>query len=227
VIEALCARGAITVSVSEEAGSELRRYYRVRIDNVIPNGIDTATFSPGDRADARAALGLDRERRYALFVGRLEPRKGSDLVLAGASAAGYELLVAGPRGAPGATHLGVLEPGRLADAYRAADCMLFPTRYEGCSLAILEALASGVPVVTTPVGWMPTFLAAVPEYQALCIESSVASITERLRSLPQLVTEDLLSQARRYVVAENSLGRWTERWHALLVRAGYPGPDRA
>ena len=148
-------------------------------------------------------------------------------MLAGASAAGYELLVAGPEGAPGATHLGVLDPARLANAYRAADCMLFPTRYEGCSLAILEALASGVPLVTTTVGWMPTFLAAVPEYRALCIEPSVASITDRLRALPQLVTKDLLSQARRYVVAENSLGRWTERWHALLVRAGYPGPDRS
>jgi glycosyltransferase involved in cell wall biosynthesis len=221
-VEALCGRGAITVSVADRTAEEVRRFYRVAVDEVIPNGIDTANFSPGDRAGAREALGLDQDRRLALFVGRVEPRKGSDVVVRGARQAGYELLIAGPDPAPGASHLGVLDPIRLAQAYRAADCLLFPTRYEACSLAILEALASGLPVLTTSVGWMSTFLAAVPRYRALCVEPRVDSIVSRLRSLPQLARADLLADAQRFVTAENSLARWGERWRALLVLAGYP-----
>jgi glycosyltransferase involved in cell wall biosynthesis len=222
-VEALCGRGAINVSVSDSAAQELRRFYRVNVDEVIPNGIDTDTFAPGDRGAARGSLGLDPDRRYALFVGRFEPRKGSDLVVAAARSAGYELLIAGPDAPAGAQSLGILGAARLAEAYRAADCLLFPTRYEACSLVILEALASGIPVLTTPVGWMPTLLASVPEYRELCIEPAVASIVARLRALPEIARTELLVRAREFVAAENSLARWGQRWQALLLRSGFSG----
>ncbi len=182
--EALAGRGATVVAVSERAAADVRRHYRVRVDEVIANGVDVERFRPRDRAQARARLGLDADERYALFVGRAEFRKGADVLAAGAAGGGMRLVVAGPDPPAGAVALGVLDPEELAWAYAAADCVLFPTRYEGCSYVVLEALASGVPLVTTRVGWMPELLRAVPAYEALCVEpdaAGVAAVPERSR----------------------------------------------
>ena len=89
-------------------------------------------------------------------------------------AAGWELLHAGAPALDGARHLGLLEPEQLADAYAAANCLLFPTRYEACSYVLLEALASGTPAVTTRVGWTRTLLRELPAYEALCVRPDVA-----------------------------------------------------
>src|SRR5690606_25806442 len=54
--------------------------------------------------------------------------------------------------------VGAVEPTRVADWLRAADVFALGTRREGCCNAILEALATGTPVVTTPVGDNPHFV---------------------------------------------------------------------
>ncbi len=204
------------VCVSESAAKEARRYYRVKVDAVIPNGVDTEVFAPRDQAGARARLGLRRDARYALFVGRLQHRKGSDLIQGAAQRAGFELLIAGTSGARGARHLGVLDSDALADAYAASDCVLFPTRYEACSFVVLEALACGRPLLTTRVGWMTTFLRDIPEYDALCITPTLEDVTTRLRTFTDIDTDRLASTARAYVLAHNSLRRYAEEWQPLL-----------
>jgi glycosyltransferase involved in cell wall biosynthesis len=220
--EALSGRGAARVAcVSELVAEEVLRRYRVRADAVIPNGVDTDTFAPREMHGARERLGLPGDRRYALYVGRLEHGKGSDLVVEGAARGGCELLVAGPTGAPGTHHLGVLAPAALADAYAAADCMVFPSRYEGCSLVVLEALACGRPLLATRVGWMGTLLRAVPEYDALCIEPTVEELARRLRELEGFESAELCAAARAFVLANNSLERWAARWGRLIE--GLPG----
>ncbi len=215
--EALCGRGAArVVCVSEAVAEEVHRYYRLRAHVVIPNGIDTNLFAPRDMAGARDRLGLPADGRYALFVGRLEHGKGSDLVLEGTARGGHELLIAGSTGAPGARHLGILEPNALADAYAASDCVLLPTRYEGCSLVVLEALACERPLLTTRVGWMRTLLRAVPQYQALCIEPEIHDIAQRLRALPSIDSSGACAAARSFVLHDNSLERWSARWRGLI-----------
>ncbi|HUN77935.1 MAG TPA: glycosyltransferase family 4 protein [Solirubrobacteraceae bacterium] len=215
--EALAGRGgARVVCVSEPVAEEVRRLYRLDTDAVIPNGVDVETFAPRPLAAARARLGLPEGGRFALFVGSLEHRKGSDVLLEGAAGAGYELLVAGRSGAPGARHLGVLEPAALADAYAASDCVLFPTRYEGCSLVVLEALACGRPLLSTPVGWMGTLLRAVPSYAELCVEPTVEGVGAGLRRLGRLDSAAACRAAREFVCSHNSLPVWAERWQALV-----------
>jgi glycosyltransferase involved in cell wall biosynthesis len=210
------------VCVSEAAADEARRYYRARIDTVIPNGIDTEAFAPRDGGAARARLGLSSGGRYALFVGRMDHRKGSDILVRATKRAGYELLIAGASGAPEAHHLGVLDPDELADAYSAADCVVFPSRYEACSLVVLEALACGRPLLTTRVGWMSTFLRAVPGYESLCVEPTVEDVTNRLLALSDLDTDNLVSVARAFVLEHNSLERYAEQWHSLLEQVKGP-----
>jgi glycosyltransferase involved in cell wall biosynthesis len=215
--EALAGRGAQRiVCVSELVAKEVHRYYRLHADAVIPNSVDTELFAPRDKLEARDRLGLPQTGRYALFVGRLEHGKGSDLVLQGAHRGGYELLIAGATGTPGSRHLGVLEPEVLAHAYAASDCVLLPSRYEGCSLVVLEALASERPLLTTRVGWMSTFLRGVPEYDTLCIEPDVEDIAGHLHALSRERTDPLCSRARAFVLEHNGEELWSRRWQDLI-----------
>ena len=217
ITEALAGRGARrVVCVSELVAGEVRRYYRLRPDAILPNGVDTSVFCPRDMREARNRLGLRADGRYALFVGRVEHGKGGDLLLEGARLGGYELAIAGSTGAPGAHHLGVLGPAALADAYAASDCVILPSRYEGCSLVVLEALACGRPLLTTRVGWMGTLLRAVPEYAALCVEPTLESLAGRLRALSDLGIDDLSAKARAFVLQHNSLEHWSESWLKLI-----------
>ncbi len=215
--EALSARGArAVVCVSSSAAAEVRRLYGVRRATVVPNGVNTATFSPRPRAETRARLGLALDGRYALFVGRMDHGKGAGLLLEASRRAGFELIVAGRDSSPDAINLGVLSPAALAVAYSAADCVLFPSLYEACSFVVLEALACGVPLLTTRVGWIPTLLRAVPEYEALCVEPTLVDIVARLRALAELDTAPLTTTARAFVEEHNSVERYAERWRTLL-----------
>jgi glycosyltransferase involved in cell wall biosynthesis len=214
--EALCARGATSVAVSRSAAGEVERLYRQRVDAVIPNAVDTQLFSPGDRAEARTRLGLGRDARYALFVGRFEHRKGADVVPEACRRAGFELLVAGRDAPTGAIALGTLAPAELRYAYRAADCVAFPTRYEGFGYVTVEGLACGVPVITTPVGWTRDFLRDCAEYSAFIVRPDVDSMTEALRRLATHDGVPVLARAREFIERENSLEAFGRRWLELV-----------
>jgi glycosyltransferase involved in cell wall biosynthesis len=221
-LEAITCRAGALVVVSESAAEETARYYRRVPVRVIPNGVDIDLFRPQDRREARQRLGLDGDAPHALFVGRPEYRKGADLLMQSCRAAKWKLLHAGARGIPGAHNLGVLEPARLADAYAAADCLLFPTRYEACSYVILEALACGTPVVTTRVGWTRTLLREVPQYDALCVRHDVQDIAARLRWLREADTDALMSDVRAFVSQNSSLERFRSDWLALIEKITTP-----
>jgi glycosyltransferase involved in cell wall biosynthesis len=216
--EGAAGRGATTVAVSESAAREVRRYFRLAVDEVIPNGVDVEVFRPRDRAEARSRFGLAADGRCALFVGRTEVRKGADLLLPACERAGFELLVAGRSTLEGARELGILSAEDTAWAYSAADCVLFPTRYEACSWVVLEALASGTPLLTTRVGWMETFLRELPEYRALCVWPEVADVAARLRSLADADHSELTGAARRWMERWGSYDAFAERWGALAER---------
>ncbi len=215
--EALGGRHATCVAVSQGVADELRRYYRMRDPVVAGHGVDTAVFAPGDRSAARSALGLDGPT--ALFVGRAEWGKGADVAVQGARDAGYAVLHAGLGTLPGATELGALDSDDLARAYRAADCLLLPTRYEAFGLAFAEAAACGTPIVAPPVGWMADLLAAVPAYAQLSIEPTVESIAAGLRTLQQADTAPLTAAAREFTLATAGLDDFAARWLALCNSA--------
>ena len=163
----------ILASTGEEAGL-LDSLYGAdpgRIE-VLPPGVDHRLFSPGHQAAARARLGHPG-RRVLLFVGRIQPLKGLDLVVQALSEIDDAVLwaVGGPSGTEGpaelervqklAADLGVAErllilPPRphheLVDYYRAADVCLVPCRTESFGLVALEAAACGTPVVAASVG---------------------------------------------------------------------------
>jgi glycosyltransferase involved in cell wall biosynthesis len=214
--EWLAARHATVVCVSESTAEEVQRHYRVHADAVIPNGVDIGMFAPRSRAEARARLDLPGGERIALFAGRLNASKGAGFMLAACERAGYRLAVAGPRGAPGTLYLGAMTPAELSVAYAAADCVLLPSVYEACSYVLLEALACGVPVLTTRVGSVPSLLRAVPEYDELCVEHGEDDLAAKLDHLRHADADAVVRDARAWVTENNSLEQYAARWNTLL-----------
>ncbi len=154
-----------------------------RIDVVHP-GVDLTMFTPGDRGQARAALGLPADEPVVAFVGRIQPLKAPDVLLRAAA-----LLPVGPSGpvrvviAGGASGSGLSAPDslvrladelgiadrvsflapqpgeRLAQVYRAADLVAVPSYSESFGLVAVEAQACGTPVVAAAVGGLPVAVA--------------------------------------------------------------------
>lgn len=154
------AQAKVVVAVSQQIRAELLQagVPSERIC-VIVNGVDTSEFHPGPAR--RTALGLPEEVPLALFAGDIRtPRKNLDTVLkALVSATGIHLAVAGETaGSPYpalSAELGLAARVHflgyrwdIPDLMRASDLFVFPSRYEACSLVLLEALASGLPIIT-------------------------------------------------------------------------------
>jgi glycosyltransferase involved in cell wall biosynthesis len=147
---------------------------------VIPNGVDAGAFTCDEDPPAvRRRLRLDPERPVVGSVGRLEGRKGHAVFIAAAAAvlqdAGeprpqFVIVGDGPlRGtlAGQAARLGIASavvlPGRrddVADWLRAFDLFVLPSRTEGMSNALLEAMAAGRAIVATGVGAARELLAS-------------------------------------------------------------------
>jgi L-malate glycosyltransferase len=127
---------------------------------VIPNGIDTGGTPSTDRV-------ISRVRRIGT-LGRIRHVKGTDLLLDAfsmLSGTGLELLVAGPardawgtdlqakyEGVGGIRFLGELHEAETGDFLNGLDLFVLPSRSEGMSNALLEAMAYGLPIVATDVG---------------------------------------------------------------------------
>jgi len=121
---------------------------------VIPNGLPAQAVAPNARSAVRAELGLADSDYVALFVGSGWERKGLRFAVEAARRnAGITLLVAGRgkmRGWRADERVRLLGPrGDVPRLLAAADVFILPTLYDPFSNACLEALAAGLPVITT------------------------------------------------------------------------------
>lgn len=129
-------------------------------------GVDSALFSPQRRSDARREAMEAAGRVVVLHVSRLAVEKDVDTLVAAFTraheglGASLRFVVAGdgPRATdvraalPFAIHRGFLDRMALADLYADADLFVFPSRTETCGLVVLEAMASGLPVIAANEG---------------------------------------------------------------------------
>ena len=121
---------------------------------VFPNGVNEQHFHPYDRRMARQKCGLPLDRPIVISVGQFVERKGPQRVLEaikGLPEVGAVFLGYGPQAPSGPQVLfqGVVPHEEVALWLSAADVFVLPTMDEGCSNAILESLACGLPIVSS------------------------------------------------------------------------------
>ncbi|HBY93727.1 MAG TPA: glycosyltransferase family 1 protein [Chloroflexi bacterium] len=193
-------RVAAIIAVSEATKRDLIARLDVPADrvHVVPNGVDHKRFYPRYRPEARqrAGLMLGIEPPYILALGTLEPRKNLPTLLRAYARLGRDvprLVLAGARGwGEGplfelVKELGLQERVRftgyvpeavLPDLYAGARLFVYPSLYEGFGLPVLEALASGAPVITSNISSLPE----VAGKAALLVDpTSVEELTRMMR----------------------------------------------
>jgi glycosyltransferase involved in cell wall biosynthesis len=224
------ARAFITLSHSFK--DLLTKKYQIdpALVRVIPGGVDTQRFYPGDRGDARARLGWPHDARILFCLRRLVRRMGlENLLEAFREAAGNHsdaILMVGGSGplrteleakmdGCGLAHrvrlLGFIPDQQLALAYQAADLSIVPSQsLEGFGLTTLESLACGTPVLVTPVGGQPEAVGRLTPDLVLA-DSTVGTLA---KSLDQFLRGGLAlpsaADCRRYVEANFSWSKIAE-----------------
>jgi len=150
VVPRAARRAARVLAVSERTKQDLVELYGVdpaRIA-VTPHGVDAA-FGPG----------VVRTDSYLLFVGAIQRRKNPLAAARAATELGMRLVVVGPSRdeglvreleRSGADVRGYVAKEELVELYRGAAALVLPSRYEGFGLPVVEAMASGTPVVAAP-----------------------------------------------------------------------------
>jgi len=146
--------------------------------HVVPCGADLKHFVPCNKQQAREALNLQQERPVLLFVGRLDPFKGPDVLLRAAALMEEDaqiVLVGGKLTGDKelqqlrqlATDLNISQRVKFLGAraqkdlpmiYSAADVTVLPSYHESFGLAAVESLACGTPVVATRAGGLTTIV---------------------------------------------------------------------
>lgn len=227
------ARAVVAVSgrVQEELEAIGISPHKIR---VIPNGVDLDEFTPGP--PERSRFGLPEDVTLGALVGDLKtPRKNVDSVLRSMTRVpDFHLALAGRQeGSPYpavARELGVHDRvhfiGFCADVpalFRSVDVCLCPSRYEPFSLVLLEALATGCPVITsrnvgaaallpTEAGWViddPTDICAL-----------TGTIYEVMRAKPL----HRMKQAARDAAEQHSFDRMAAAYVDLLEETSCPAP---
>ncbi len=167
------------IAVSDFTRRELKQYYKVKEDKirVIHNGVDVNKFHPAvDKRKVKIELGFNPEDISILSVGRLYARKGLFTLIESMPAVvkrfpNAKFIISGKgqsnemkKLVAHAQRLNVKEniiftgyypDAKLPKLYQAADVFAFSTFYEHHPFAVLEALSSQLPVVTTNVGGIP------------------------------------------------------------------------
>ena len=208
---------------------------------VIPHGVHVPSGDEGEGSDQQSA-----STRTALFLSRIHPKKGlPDLIAAWADVQpeGWRLVIAGPdegghraeveRQVQAAGLGGVVSfAGPVADeekwdAYRAADLFVLPTHSENFGIVVAEALAAGLPVLTTRgAPWE----ALVTHRCGWWVETGAGPIAQALRDATATPPETLRAmgaRGRAYVEAHLSWDRAAAEHLALyrwLLGTG-PRPD--
>lgn len=164
---------AVVALAASEAETLRRVYGRVAAPiTVISNGVDLERFRPPsveERQAARALFRLEDDARVALFIGHEFDRKGLSFAIEGLREAPSVLLliVGGSAEIIQSARTDAQDHGvgervmftgprhDLPTFLAASDMFVLPSAYEANALVILEALASGLPVICTPVGFAP------------------------------------------------------------------------
>jgi len=163
-------------------------------------------FSPGPSTDRGT---------YVLHLGSNDPRDGTAIAVEACARAGVRLLVVGGWRGSGAESLGRVSDAELLDLYRGSLAFLDPTRYEGFGYGVLEAMASGTPVIASNVTSIPE---VVGDAALLCDPRSVESFAAAVGRVVE--DPDLRAGMTVRGLARAALFSWEKTGEGLAAAIG-------
>jgi len=211
--ERIWKRAAGLIAVSENSRRDAIRILGLNPDivHVVYHGVPQAFFDATASVDLCRKYGLSRP--YALNLGTIEPRKNLDLLLdcwrdlPASLHEQFDLVVAGPEGwqsaktmarlrhSPGVRYLGYLPEPDLPALTAAASVFVYPSLYEGFGFPVAQAMAAGVPVITSNLSSLPEITGGAA---ALVDPHSPAELRDALcRLLTSPATRAQLAQVGR------------------------------
>ena len=192
-------------------------------------GVDGARFAPAYRSAAlRAQLGADHDTVVVGYIGRLALEKGLPVAVEAmrqvmAAHPGRVRFLVGGDGPyedamraiapPGTTFLGRLEGTALSEAFASCDLFLFPSTTDTFGNVLLEAMASGVPVMGADVG--PTRELLAPDRGWLVPPGDARALASRIAALA--AAPDALREAAARAFAFAATQRWEAVWTTLFA----------
>lgn len=209
------------VTICEDTKADIKKYYNLDYNYIVPLAVDTNLFYRGDKKKEREALKLPQDSILALFVGRLEYAKGYDILLKAVKAfPNINFVVISPRFEKDIKQNNVifrnrLTPEEMARYYRAADFLFHPSRFEsGICYVLLEAMASNLPLIVNrdglhnlPSGVHSDDLGLIlPDYKE---KDFINTIQEFVSSPVPVSTKDIIEQ-------HYSLDLFKKRWQRLI-----------
>jgi len=200
----------------------------------VRNPVDTGRFKPGEESALKSKLGIDRDEKVVLYVGRVNEKKGvgdlfsafsrlkerAALLVVGKCEEAYKRkllkLVEGRK----AIFTGEVPNSELPSYYNVCDVFLMPSRkYEGIPRVVLEAMAAGKPVIASDVGGVKD---VIKEGQTgLLFKPGDAE--ELYSKLLNLLRDDEMRKAigkaaREFVVAEHSVNHVAAKLADLMIK---------
>jgi glycosyltransferase involved in cell wall biosynthesis len=220
-------RGACFVAIGAAVAASFQEMYGSPPSAVIPNGVDLAE-SRLNRAEWRQAMGFKAEDVLIASVARLDPQKNPLLLMeALPEDPRCHLLLVGDgslaaevrsRATPRVSVLGVRED--IPDLLRACDVFALASDYEGLPVAVIEAMAAGLPVVATAAGGVPELVSH--EQTGFLVAPGDRSALSR--ALATVVTDSALRGALGARAVERarefSAGRMIESYARLFGSLG-------
>lgn len=212
----------------------------------IPNAVDAGFFCPGD-SDFRTRTGISRDETMFLYVARFQDFKNHGLLLKAFAAflreqprARLVLVGEGPlqrRFVQEAAALGISDKvlfmgkvsySELPDIYRAADIKVISSDFESFCFAALEAMASGLPIITTDCGWVPKLLCqdaggrVVPVNDIEAFVGAMQALTDNV-----VLRREMGEWNRRQAIAEHGWSASAQKlfalYEALLLKGSLAG----
>ncbi len=200
--EGLAARRAIKcIAVSKETAKSVSMFYGRKDVGVILNAVDTNLFAPSDKT----------KKNQALFVGRFEIAKGKeileqmDIYL---RSIGWDLVV--PQGK---------SQEELSVLYKESQVFLLPSLHEGCSYALMDAMACGLPFLASPVGLVPELKEKGLFADCIVHIQTGDAYFEAFKKLVHKSEQEkaqLSQELRNYIIEYHSIDQFNQKYSALL-----------